>query len=104
MHYLELDESNRVGGIFPLREEIAGTAFYNGIIFVVPTSLGRADLFVLLDGLRGKGGNDVLTNLLNGMADRFCVVPPGCCVTLFHSADRACRVLNELATGQGCSF
>lgn len=32
MSYLELDEEDRFRGIYPLREEIAGTAFYDGIL------------------------------------------------------------------------
>lgn len=32
MAYLELDEENRFLGIYPLTEEIAGTAFYDGIL------------------------------------------------------------------------
>ena len=36
-HYLELDENNLIKGVFPLEKEIAGTVFYNGILFPVST-------------------------------------------------------------------
>lgn len=42
MAYLELDEEDRFRGIYPLTEEIAGTAFYDGIL--IPLS---ADEFLL---------------------------------------------------------
>ena len=38
-HYLELDENNLVKGVFPLEREIAGTVFYNGILFPVSMEL-----------------------------------------------------------------
>jgi len=33
LHYIELDESNNIVKVAPLTEEIAGTAFYDGILF-----------------------------------------------------------------------
>lgn len=39
MHYLELDEENRLRGIYPLTEEIAGTEFYDGILVPLPFPL-----------------------------------------------------------------
>jgi hypothetical protein len=35
LHYVELEEDNRLRGIFPLEKEMAGTVFYNGILFPV---------------------------------------------------------------------
>lgn len=36
MAYLELDEEDRFRGIYPLTEEIAGTAFYDGMLVLLP--------------------------------------------------------------------
>ena len=36
MHYVELDESGILTGVFPLEGEIAGTEFYDGILILVP--------------------------------------------------------------------
>lgn len=51
MHYLELDEESRLRGIYPLTEEIAGTAFYDGILVPLPADerqpFGEAFLFSL---------------------------------------------------------
>ncbi|RHO67795.1 hypothetical protein DW083_17010 [Parabacteroides sp. AF48-14] len=35
MHYVELDDKGVLTGVFPLEEEIAGTEFYDGILFPV---------------------------------------------------------------------
>lgn len=32
MHYIELDDEGIFRGIYPLEEEIAGTAFYDGVL------------------------------------------------------------------------
>lgn len=40
MHYLEFDAGNCCRGAQPLREELAGTVFYNGIVWVVPEENG----------------------------------------------------------------
>lgn len=42
MHYVELDESGALVGVYPLEAEIAGTEFYDGMIVPV---LPGADLF-----------------------------------------------------------
>lgn len=52
MHYLELDEENRLRGIYPLTEEIAGTAFYDGILVPLP--------FPLLGNEKGASGETFL--------------------------------------------
>ena len=31
MHYIELDDNGAFHGVYPLNEEIAGTAFYDGV-------------------------------------------------------------------------
>lgn len=36
MAYLELDKENRFQGVYPLTAEIAGTAFYDGILVPLP--------------------------------------------------------------------
>ena len=36
MHYVELDDSGILTGVFPLEGEIAGTEFYDGILILVP--------------------------------------------------------------------
>lgn len=35
MHYVELDDAGCLTGIYPLEGEIAGTEFYDGILFPV---------------------------------------------------------------------
>ena len=32
MHYIELDDNGAFHGVYPLNEEIAGTAFYDGVL------------------------------------------------------------------------
>lgn len=48
MHYLEVDDQECLQGIYPLEEEIAGTAFYDGILIPVPANerYGSAEAFV----------------------------------------------------------
>ncbi|MDL2322541.1 hypothetical protein LJC52_00970 [Bacteroidales bacterium OttesenSCG-928-A17] len=38
LHYVEFDENQNFQGIFPLKEEIAQTAFYNGTLFLSNTA------------------------------------------------------------------
>lgn len=38
MHYLETDDRGCLQGIYPLEEEIAGTAFYDGILIPFPVN------------------------------------------------------------------
>ena len=35
MHYIELDDNGAFHGVYPLNEEIAGTAFYDGVLVPV---------------------------------------------------------------------
>ena len=46
MHYLELDDTVQVSGIYPFREEIAGTVFVDGIVFPVPRRYSYDALFL----------------------------------------------------------
>lgn len=48
MHYLEVDDRGCLQGIYPLEEEIAGTAFYAGILIPVPVNenYASAEAFV----------------------------------------------------------
>ena len=50
-HYLELDEDKLVKGVSPLEKEIAGTVFYNGILFPVSLAL-KLQPAEILDALR----------------------------------------------------
>ena len=38
MHYIELDDNGVFHGVYPLNEEIAGTAFYDGVLVPVLSS------------------------------------------------------------------
>lgn len=46
MHYLELDDDGLFQGIFPLTEEIAGTAFYDGILIPLPSDIESGYPFI----------------------------------------------------------
>ncbi|MDH6313574.1 hypothetical protein M2137_002364 [Parabacteroides sp. PFB2-10] len=39
LHYLEIDERGCFRGVYPLCEEIAGTAFFDGVLIPVPIDL-----------------------------------------------------------------
>lgn len=41
MHYLELDDSGRLLGVYPLSGEIAHTSFFNGVLVPLPESLSN---------------------------------------------------------------
>lgn len=43
MHYIELDDAGRFQGIYPLKEEIAGTEFYDGTL--IPFSVNSVLTF-----------------------------------------------------------
>jgi len=55
MSYIELNDDNTFNGVFPLQDEIAGTAFYDGLLVPVdkPEQLirlnGFSDLFRQLE-------------------------------------------------------
>ena len=44
MHYIEVDGEDRATGLYPLIEEIAGTAFYNGLLLAVPRTFTSSSL------------------------------------------------------------
>lgn len=54
LHYIELTDKGCIAGIYPLEGEIAGTAFYNGVVFPIPTALNMqpSDLLNLLISLQ----------------------------------------------------
>lgn len=52
MHYLVLDRDHRLRGIFPLTEELAATAFYSGILWVLPEGAAPERIGRLLSGWR----------------------------------------------------
>lgn len=39
MHYMELDAEERLAGVYPLEQEIAGTEFYDGTLIPVPADI-----------------------------------------------------------------
>lgn len=85
MHYLELDEENRLRGMYPLTEEIAGTAFYDGILIPLPVNgkqaADEAFLFSLKGNLSFTGKESVFEVLAaRGIADGAC---PGVPVRVF---------------------
>lgn len=74
MHYLELDDRLCVSGIYPFREEIAGTVFVAGIVFPVP-QVGSYDAttlqerFLQLHREDGSAGWPVLLSRLLASSD-----------------------------------
>jgi len=45
LHYMEWDQNGRLSGIFPLLEEIAGVAFFNGtLVPILSTDLPKKDM------------------------------------------------------------
>ena len=65
-HYLELDENNLVKGVFPLEKEIAGTVFYNGILFPVSMELKlqAAEILDTLQNLSRQHPDDSVFQIL----------------------------------------
>jgi len=56
MHYVELEDDGTLSGIFPLQEEIANTAFYNGIVAVLPGD-NVPGLYTVLSQWKSLTGN-----------------------------------------------
>ena len=48
LHYVELDESGRWVGCYPLESELAATAFYDGVLVPLPVSFQPQDAADLL--------------------------------------------------------
>jgi hypothetical protein len=51
-HYVELDDENRLLGVFPLEREIEGTVFYSGVLYLSPLPLwggagGEVEIYLL---------------------------------------------------------
>lgn len=42
MHYVELDDAGRLVGVFPLKEELERTEFYDGLLFPVVEAAGKS--------------------------------------------------------------
>jgi|GEM_PF-1620268 hypothetical protein len=55
LHYIEIDDHNNFVGVFPLSEEIAGTEFYDGVVF--PSHSTDLDIDSL-DSLKKSGVAD----------------------------------------------
>lgn len=49
MSYIELDGEGRLRGVYPLREEIAGTVFYDGVLIPVPLETYVPDAVMLVN-------------------------------------------------------
>ena len=54
LHYIELDDRNNIVEVAPLTEEIAGTAFYDGILFPSSEEIDKEALSKIL-----KQKNDI---------------------------------------------
>lgn len=60
MHYIEVDDKGLFRGVYPLDEEIAGTAFYDGVLIPVqpdtmPDFRLLADTWISLTGMVAVG-------------------------------------------------
>lgn len=89
MHCLELDAAGCVQALFPLREEIAGTSFYNGMIVAAPVTVTLPDLMrcVRREAAPGLPASGLGGWLRTEQAAAFLQVPPGQPVALFHASD-----------------
>ncbi len=68
MHYIELDEDGLFRGIYPLEEEIAGTAFHDGVLVPILSSEPMIDIRRVMESWPA---------LTAGIA-------PGCPVHIYH--------------------
>lgn len=89
MHCLELDAGGCVRALFPLREEIAGTVFYNGMLVAAPVTVTLPNLIrrVREEVPHGLPTSGLGEWLRTGQAAAFLQVPPGEPVVLFHAPD-----------------
>lgn len=55
LHYVEIGDDGCLNGVFALTEEIAGTAFYDGILFPLPVSVEKEVVDQLLRELEAAG-------------------------------------------------
>lgn len=60
LHYLELDDNDLLIGVFPLREEIAGTEFKDGIIYPVSLELTTEITITSPEMLMASGITDTI--------------------------------------------
>lgn len=58
LHYIEQDDSGRFCGIFPLNEEIAGTEFWDGVVYPLPAGCLTTNAPETLESLQGSGITD----------------------------------------------
>lgn len=100
MHYVEVDGEGRVTGIHLLVEEIAGTAFYNGLLLVVPDTFTLSSMLGQQEKWREQFPSlEILEILRRG--DTAFTVPPHSAVHLFHIPDPH-RFPSELGTDNSC--
>lgn len=66
LHYVEVDDNYLLEGVFPLDKELSSTAFYNGVIVVLPASSGldEASLFEILVTLQKTAPQATVPELL----------------------------------------
>ena len=60
LHYLELDDNNKIVRIAPLTEEISGTSFFDGILFPSLKVIDTQSLITLLE----QDNNESIIDLL----------------------------------------
>lgn len=65
LHYIEVSEINNLNNIIPLKNEIAGTSFYNGVILVLKEDYLPEQLTSLLTQLISKSPNQYVFPILN---------------------------------------
>lgn len=98
MHYIEVDAG--VVGIHPLVEEIAGTAFYNGLLLAVPYTFDSSCMFRQQEKWREQFPNlDLLEIMKQG--DAALAVPPRSPIHLYHIPNPYC-LSSELGADNCC--
>lgn len=55
LHVIEVDEQNRLCRVFPLTDEIAGTEFWDGVIYPAPVTWKGVQTINTLDALAASG-------------------------------------------------
>lgn len=98
LHYVEIDDSDCMRGVYPLTEEIAGTIFCNGFIIVVPQSIAKEKLKTSWCVLQDVYSYTALGAIL--MKEKFFLfTSPVEQVTLYHLEHSS----SEFGTRNGCS-
>jgi hypothetical protein len=86
LHYIEIDNHNAFVGVFPLKEEIEGTEFYDGIVF--PSYSTDLDIDSL-DSLKKSGVTD---NIKDGdVIDVYQLREGQCSSTKLTTNKRSCN-------------